>query len=86
MVRPMALGVPYTTSSGAVPCHPGWAGGGSRGGSVGLVGSVRSGRPVCGFSPLEAADEQSIFLSLALTEQRGLEFTGLSIPAGDFSC
>lgn len=84
------LGFPYAVSTGAVLSRaglslaelvgqPGWA----RWGCVsrGWWGPSEAAGPSVRFSPLEAADEQSIFLSLALTEQRGLEFAGLSIPA-----
>lgn len=62
---------------------PGWAGGDSQGG-LGGAGGVHPSEAAGAserFSPLEAADEQSILLSLALAEQQGLEFAGLSIPA-----
>lgn len=51
-------------------------------GSLGLHvkgwwGASEAATPSVCFSPLEAADEQSIFPSLALAEQRGLGFAGL---------
>lgn len=43
----------------------------------GWWGPSEAATPSACFSPLEAADEQSIFPSLPLAEQRGLGFAGL---------
>lgn len=67
-VRFVALGVPYAVSTGTVPGQPWLSWWGQPGWALwGWWGPSEAASPSACFSPLEAADEQSIFLSLALS-------------------